>query len=139
MTSPHEKRLVKLLTRYGFELEVNPLGIRSYRRDGCREVTLYEQLSERAAKNFSKQIEDDVRRCEDRPPPVEESGWDVSQRLARVAEEANRARIRNLRLGGIAAGRTESEVDEIAARAEQLIAERRMFERLVRNRLDTTT
>ena len=138
MTSTYEKRLLKLLNKHGYELvETNDFGLRTYRLPDCRDVVLFPKVSPLAARDLTRQITADTRRHDPENTPeaaAKQKAWEEeeAERLKRKADDE--ALVKDQRLGGLSAVLTELEVDRVANRAEQILAQRRATERLIRNR-----
>lgn len=132
-------KLLRLLDRHGYELsEAN--GISTYQLPGCRNIVMWPNSSEYAIGGMTQIIDEDTR---DRD--IEETGevvrarsaWAQAEviRLALVA--ADKVRSKPQLLGGLGAELTDSEVDLIVDRAEQIAADGRAWTRLVRNRMES--
>lgn len=134
----HEKRLLKLLHRHRYELvDSNGLGVRLYRLPDCRDVLLYQKVSEAAAREFTRQINADTKRRDPENTPELEAArvaWEAQEKERLKQVEADRLRVKDLRLGGLSARLTETQVDAVTRRAEQLAAEQTMFRRMMTHR-----
>lgn len=130
--SSHEKALLKLLRKHGYEPEDNEFGIRIFTAPGCRPVDLWQTPEKSTCERFTRQI------LRDTKPPEKENDWETTERKRAEAqalrEAADAARVKNTRLGGLSAVLTEPEVDAVARRTERDMADRRELERLIRER-----
>jgi hypothetical protein len=133
-----EHQLLKLLDRHGYEaISVDSFGVRTFHLDGCGEIRLYPVTSNAIAIQHMRRIDADMTA---RDPiyaeiaRIEQAEWVASEHLRIEAKHAAEALVKDLRLGGAAAGLTEQQVEALNRRTEQLLAEHRRFERLVRNR-----
>lgn len=132
--SSHEKALVKLLAKHGYDCDANPFGYRTFTRAGCRPIDLYPSPVKATCERFTRQVTQDMRRLVEPP----ENDWEAEERkraeAQKLREAADAARVKKTRLGGAAAVLTEPEIDAVARQAERTMADRRQLERLMRER-----
>ena len=129
--SSHEKALLKLLHRHGYDCSTNLFGVRTFTRDGCTPVELLPRTFPDVCKRLTALVV-----AENRKHVEPESVWVRDERRRAEAqalrEAADAARVRDTRLGGLSRVLTEPEVDAVARRAEHDFAERRRMDRLMR-------
>ena len=138
MAGGKENQLLKLLDRHGYEaVSVDSFGARTYQLEGCGDIRLYAKTSDAIAIHHIRKIDSDMTA---RDPiyaeiaRLEQAEWVAAEKLRIDLKHAEAEAIKGQRLGGAAAGLTERQVDALERRTEELLAEHRMFVRLMKHR-----
>ena len=139
VVSSHEKALLKLLKTSGYAVtDENAFGFRTYGRLGHTDVLVMPGIPSRRAGELCALVRREVvreRRTEETPEAIaKQQEWEAGERERANREEADRARVADLRLGGASRYLSEREVDAVAARLERREADRRQIDRLMREK-----